>query len=65
MTGFFGPPRDGPTDLFPASRLGPYSVVDLVEVPAALPAGNYVLSFRIDCEQTPQVWNTCADIHIS
>jgi len=42
-----------------------FSIVDKLEVPADLPAGDYVLSFRIDCEQTPQVWNTCADIRIT
>jgi hypothetical protein len=32
-----------------------FSIVDLVHVPAALPPGNYVLSFRYDAEQTAQV----------
>ena len=26
--------------------------------------GEYVLSFRWDCEQTPQIWNGCSDITI-
>lgn len=42
-----------------------FSIVDKVQIPADLPEGDYVLSFRIDCEQTAQVWNSCADIHIS
>ena len=39
-----------------------FSVVDEVYVPDDLEPGDYVLSFRWDCEQTPQVWNTCASI---
>ena len=38
-------------------------VVDLVEVPN-LPPGDYVLQYRHDCEQTPQVWNSCADLRL-
>jgi len=41
-----------------------YSVVDKLEVPADLTPGEYVLSFRWDCEQTPQIWSTCASIQI-
>lgn len=40
-----------------------WSIVDRVQVPRATP-GLYVLSFRWDAEQTPQVWNTCANIEI-
>merc|ERR1711959_504119 len=38
--------------------------VDLVEVPSDLPAGDYVLSWRHDSEQTAQVWAACADITV-
>lgn len=41
-----------------------YSMVDLVQVPKNLKPGQYVLSQRYDCEQTLQVWNSCADITI-
>lgn len=41
-----------------------FSIVDKVQVPAHLQPGKYVLSFRYDCEQTPQVWNSCSDIEI-
>lgn len=41
-----------------------FNVVDKLKVPADLTPGNYVLSFRWDCEQTTQVWSTCADIQI-
>merc|ERR1711915_75870 len=37
-----------------------FSIGDYVEVPAGLEPGKYVLSFRWDCEQTAQVWNTCS-----
>lgn len=40
-----------------------YSIVDQVKVPDA--EGEYVLSWRWDCEETNQVWNSCADIRIS
>ena len=40
-----------------------YSIVDRVKVPSA--EGEYVLQWRWDCEQTNQVWNSCADIRIS
>jgi len=39
-----------------------YSLVDKVRVPEQ--TGEYILSFRWDCEQTAQVWNQCADIEI-
>jgi len=40
------------------------TIVDRVVVPAELPAGDYVLGFRWDCEETAQVWSSCADVHI-
>jgi hypothetical protein len=40
-----------------------FQIVDLVKVPD-LPAGDYALSFRWDCEQTPQIWAQCANIEI-
>jgi hypothetical protein len=39
-----------------------YSLVDKIVVPKT--PGDYVVSWRWDCEQTPQVWNTCADVTI-
>lgn len=39
-----------------------YSLVDKVRVPEQ--TGEYILSWRWDCEQTAQVWNSCADIEI-
>lgn len=42
-----------------------YSVVDTVAVPAGLAPGDYLLSWRWDCEQTTQIWQNCADIRIT
>merc|ERR1712232_711089 len=41
-----------------------FNIIDTVKVPEDLDAGEYLLSFRWDCEQTPQVWAQCADITI-
>jgi len=38
------------------------NVFDVLKVPADLPAGEYVLGWRYDCEGTAQVWSNCADI---
>ena len=37
---------------------------DLVEVPKTLAPGDYVLSFRWDCLESPQIWSACANIEI-
>jgi len=42
-----------------------FNIIDKVQIPADLPTGEYALSFRWDCEQTPQVWQQCADVTIS
>jgi len=47
-----------------ASRAMPYGIVDLVKVPD-VPPGDYILSFRWDCEQLPQVWSNCADVKVA
>lgn len=39
-----------------------YSIVDEVKVPADLEPGDYVLSWRWDAEQSPQIWQNCADV---
>lgn len=41
-----------------------FSMTDNLKVPGDLVPGEYSLSWRWDCEQTPQVWNSCADITI-
>ena len=40
------------------------AVRDVLKVPSDLPAGDYVLGFRYDCEATAQVWNSCSDIKL-
>lgn len=39
-----------------------FSVMDEIQVPNK--PGKYVLGWRWDCEETDQVWNSCADIEI-
>jgi len=41
----------------------PWNIIDNVHVPH-VPAGDYVLGFRCDCEQTSQVWQQCGDVRI-
>merc|ERR1712137_166953 len=41
-----------------------WHVSEQLQVPADLSPGSYVRSLRWDCEQTPQVWFSCADIQI-
>lgn len=38
-------------------------IVDKVHVPK-VPPGDYAVSFRWDCEQTSQVWQSCGDVTI-
>lgn len=39
-------------------------IIDEVIIPADLPAGDYVLGWRWDCEETSQVWASCSDVTI-
>lgn len=55
----FAPPADGVYGFITL----PWSVIDKVQVPDLTP-GDYVISFRFDCEQTSQVWQQCGDIRI-
>lgn len=41
-----------------------WSIVDRLQVPKDMKPGKYVLSWRWDCEQTPQVWALCSDIRV-
>ena len=36
------------------------SIVDWLTIPSATPAGEWVLQFRYDCEETAQIWSHCA-----
>lgn len=42
----------------------PFSIMDRIVVPSVLPTGQYLLSWRWDCEQSYQVWMNCADVTI-
>jgi len=39
-----------------------WSIMDKVIIPDSLDAGNYLLSWRWDCEESTQVWQNCADV---
>ena len=41
-----------------------FVVLDEVLVPSHLPAGEYIMSWRWDVEQGPQIWSSCADVTI-
>lgn len=49
---------------YPGSPVQDFVMVDKLEVPELEP-GEYSLSWRWDCEETPQVWNSCADVSIA
>merc|ERR1719261_909502 len=40
-------------------------IVDQVLIPADLVPGEYVLGWRWDCEESSQVWSSCADVTIA
>jgi hypothetical protein len=56
------------TDQFPAPCANcegskwAFSLVDRVILPKDLPAGDYLISWRWDCENTAQVWTNCGDV---
>lgn len=41
-----------------------FGLVDKVKIPSDLPEGDYVVGFRWESEQTPQVWQSCSDVTI-
>lgn len=61
-------PKD--TAFFPAPFPGgsggdwPFSLIDRVVLPKDLSTGDWVLSWRWDCEGTNQIWANCADVTI-
>lgn len=63
MAGFSG--SGGIGGLPSTTPLIKWFVEDKVHLPAALEPGDYVLSYRFDCEQTAQVWNMCGDIKVT
>ena len=48
----------------PEVRKEVWNFRDLVMIPESLEPGRYVLSFRWDSQNTPQVWNSCANVEI-
>ena len=39
-------------------------IVDHVKIPKDLKPGDYVLGWRWDCEESTQVWSSCADVTV-
>lgn len=39
-------------------------ILDTIIIPKTLAPGDYVLGFRWDCEESDQVWSSCADVTI-
>ena len=54
----FPPPVPGVTQF----SMSPWSIIDKLHVPNI--PGDYVISWRYDCEQTMQVWQQCGDVRI-
>lgn len=60
------------TEFFPAvsgksgfgKNVPDWSIMDKVLIPADLEEGDYLLSWRWDCEESTQVWQNCADIRL-
>mmetsp|Transcript_159101 Transcript_159101/g.296432 ORF Transcript_159101/g.296432 Transcript_159101/m.296432 type:complete len:413 (-) Transcript_159101:224-1462(-) len=46
---------------------GPYNmeIVDKIIIPKDLPAGEWVLNWRMDQEESNQIWQSCADVTIT
>lgn len=51
----------GPGSASPSAHALP-TIIDHLVVPEGLTPGDYILGWRWDCEQTPQVWASCADV---
>lgn len=59
-----GADEDYLPDPLPGLDFHSYAIEDSIKVPTDIPAGDYVLGWRWDCEATSQIWSTCADITI-
>ena len=46
------------------SAIPDLEIVDQVRVPEDLEPGRYVLGWRWDCEESNQIWQSCADLTI-
>jgi len=45
-------------------KKGNYGFMDRVKIPADLETGDYILSYRWDCQKSAQIWSSCANIRI-
>jgi len=45
---------------------GPYNleIVDMLQIPKTLKPGDYVLGWRLDQEESTQIWQSCSDVTI-
>jgi len=65
----FEPPKEAP-QMYGAAHSNPgdpgrdWQVMDNLEIDNRFPPGRYVLSFRMDAQQTPQIWFMCSDIEV-
>mmetsp|Transcript_30720 Transcript_30720/g.64674 ORF Transcript_30720/g.64674 Transcript_30720/m.64674 type:complete len:352 (+) Transcript_30720:2-1057(+) len=65
----FEPPKGcdetcwGSTDNHTVGKVLP-TITDALRVPNDLPAGQYILGWRWDCEETAQIWASCSDVVI-
>merc|ERR1712232_1440891 len=48
-----------------SSTGGKLEILDSLKLPADLPAGDYVLGWRHDQEESNQVWASCSDVTIT
>ena len=78
-TDFEPPCRDDPDPYFPqpvpfqnvtptrcwGNAPSHVQIIDWLRVPAETPAGDYVLGWRWDGEQSSQIWSACADVTIA
>lgn len=56
----------GPTDgLCSGERPFHLSIVDVLQIPNDIPTGDYVIGWRWDCEESAQIWASCADLTIT
>jgi len=53
-----------PNHTFRMSKTFNFSVGDNLDVPDDLEPGEYALSFRLDCEQLPQIYSSCSSINL-
>lgn len=63
----FQPFCDNSANASCSGEWGPYNmeIVDKVQIPADLPEGDWVLGWRLDCEESNQIWQSCSDVRIA